>query len=75
MGVHSILQVAHDVLPGLVGEVGLGHARDRTHGGNGRHDPGQDPKQHEVRRSAGGKQGRVEDFLDEDGVDRAQSGG
>ena len=74
MSVDRLLQVAGNILPHLAGQVGLGDVQDAARHGDGRHQPGQQPQQHQVQPSVGGKEGRVENLPDEHRVDYAENG-
>ena len=76
MGVHRVAQVSHDVLPDLVGHVGLENPHARVGRGNRDHHAAQNPQKVDVgaafRRHT---QSIVEDHLDEHRVHHAQGGG
>ena len=72
--VDALLQIARHILPHLAGQVGLDDAQHPARHGDGRHQPGEQPEEHQVQRAVGGEKGRVEDLPDEDGVDDAQAG-
>ena len=74
MSVDGLLQVASNVLSHLAGQVGLGDVQDAARHCDGRHQPGQQPEQHQVQPSARGEEGRVENLPDEHWIHHAQDG-
>ena len=74
VSVDCFLQVSRDVLPHLAGQVGLGDVQRAARHGDGRHQPGQQPEQHQVQPSVGREEGRVENLPDKHRVDHAQNG-
>ena len=70
--VDGLLQVAGNILPHPAGEVRLDDTQRSANHHDGRDHPGQEPEQHQVQRTVGRKQRRVENLLDQHRVDHAQ---